>query len=90
MPQIAFKSLILVDPMLLRKPRPDEPQLDLVSGAAKRRDIWLSREEALHSLQSRASFKIWDPRVLRIFVVGGNLSRYFMRLTYDYFFRITV
>lgn len=69
MPQITFHSLILVDPMLLRKPLPGESELDLVSGAVKRRDIWPSREEALKALQARPSFKVWDPRILEIFVV---------------------
>ncbi|KAJ3554135.1 hypothetical protein NM688_g3260 [Phlebia brevispora] len=71
MPQITFSSLILVDPMLLRKPLPEERELDLETGAVKRRDIWPSREEALSALQSRPSFKIWDPRILKIFVDQG-------------------
>lgn len=73
MPQLKFKSLVLVDPMLLRKPRPGEPQLDLQGPASKRRDIWPSREEALKSLQSRPSFQVWDPRILEIFVVGPSI-----------------
>ncbi|KAF7792206.1 hypothetical protein EIP86_003239 [Pleurotus ostreatoroseus] len=70
-PPLAFASLILVDPMLLREPRPGGPQLDLVSPAVKRRDIWPSREEALQTLQARPSFKLWDPRILEIFVNQG-------------------
>lgn len=69
MPELKFASLILVDPMLLRKPKPGEPVLDLGGPASKRRDIWPSYEEALKSLQSRPAFKVWDPRILEIYVV---------------------
>lgn len=71
LPTLNFASLILADPMLLRKPLPGEPQLDLATGAAKRRDIWPNREEALKSLRSRPSFKIWDPRILELYVEHG-------------------
>lgn len=71
LPTLRFTSLILVDPMLLRKPFPGEQEPDLASGSAKRRDIWPSREEALKSLQSRPSFKIWDPRILELYVEQG-------------------
>ena len=73
-PPLAFASLILVDPMLLREPRPGGPQLDLVSPALKRRDVWPSREDALRTLQARPSFQVWDPRILDIFVVRPTLD----------------
>ena len=69
-PALTFASLVLVDPMLLRKTKPGEPVLDLGAGSAKRRDIWPSRAEALRSLQSRPSFQVWDPRILEIYVVS--------------------
>lgn len=75
-PPLAFAALVLVDPMLLRAPRPGEPTLDLVGGAVKRRDVWPSREEALRTLQMRPSFKVWDPRILEIFVVRALSCRH--------------
>ncbi|KIP03129.1 hypothetical protein PHLGIDRAFT_111245 [Phlebiopsis gigantea 11061_1 CR5-6] len=71
MPTIEFASLVLVDPMLVRDAlREDEP-INLHTPAERRRDIWPSFDEALKSLQSRGSFKIWDPRVLEVYVRHG-------------------
>lgn len=68
--------MILVEPMTFPKPPPPEElgghNLDLASGAMKRRDKWSSRQEAFDALQARSSFKIWDPRVLKIFTVSGS------------------
>lgn len=72
LPKLTFSALILVDPMIFPKPPSREEAamtVDLAGGATKRRDIWESREDALRSLQSRASFKVWDPKVLELFVV---------------------
>lgn len=73
LPAVTYSSLIFVDPMMFPKPPTGTPEkpFALVEGAVKRRDVWPSRAEALESLQSRPSFKIWDPRVLRIFVEHG-------------------
>jgi hypothetical protein len=46
----------------------------LVRGAINRRDIWPSREEAFKLLQSRPAWKVWDERVLKIYVVGLYLN----------------
>jgi hypothetical protein len=40
----------------------------LLEGAAKRRDVWSSREEADKLFRER-SFKSWDPRVIDLYVV---------------------
>jgi hypothetical protein len=43
----------------------------LVDGSINRRDIWASREDAYKLLKARSAWKVWDDRVLKIFVVGG-------------------
>lgn len=80
LPSIAYSSLIFVDPTMFPKPATGITSMpvSLADNALKRRDIWTSRSEALQTLQSRASFKVWDPRVLKIFVVSihdGELER---------------
>jgi len=73
-PQITFESLILVDPMLIPRPLKGQPEpmgVPLEAGAAKRRDIWPSREEALKFFLLRTSFKVWDERVLKLLVEHG-------------------
>ena len=42
---------------------------NLFLGAQKRRDIWPSAEEAYTFLKSRPTWKVWDDRILRIYVV---------------------
>ena len=42
---------------------------NLFLGAQKRRDIWPSAEEAYMFLKSRPTWKVWDDRILRIYVV---------------------
>ncbi|GJE98701.1 alpha/beta hydrolase [Phanerochaete sordida] len=71
LPQLAFASLILVDPMLVPKPLPGKPDFDLASPAARRRDIWASTADALASLRARPSFAAWDPRILELYVAHG-------------------
>jgi len=46
----------------------------LVSGAEKRRDIWPSKEEAYQALKSRGTWKSWDDRVLRSYVVSDTFG----------------
>lgn len=67
-PDLKFRSLILVDPMLVRKPEPGTFSLDLAAPTAKRRDVWASRADALKSLQQRPASAAWDPRVLELYV----------------------
>jgi hydroxymethylglutaryl-CoA lyase len=49
-----------------------------VAGAAKRRDIWESREEAYETLKGRKPWKVWDDRVLKGFVVCLWFSLFYM------------
>ena len=68
--------MILVEPMTFPKPPPPaegEQRLDLAAGAVSRRDKWPSRQEAFDALRLRSSFKMWDPRVLKIFTVIDKL-----------------
>lgn len=66
MPEIKFSSIILVDPMIYKT---GGPILNFIEMSARRRDIWPSYEEAYKQFSSRAAYKAWDPRVLKIYVV---------------------
>ncbi|EPS93424.1 hypothetical protein FOMPIDRAFT_1170528 [Fomitopsis schrenkii] len=72
LPKPNFVSFVLAEPMSFPKDSMS-PNLTvfLTNSAEKRRDIFPSRGEALAWLQSRPGFKVWDPRVLRIFVEHG-------------------
>ncbi|KAK7056620.1 hypothetical protein VNI00_002337 [Paramarasmius palmivorus] len=69
----AFKSLIIIEPMLspagpehLKKLR-----LLLIKGAYERRDVWPDRDTAMLTLKKRDRTKKWDPRILDVFIVSG-------------------
>ncbi|ESK91250.1 alpha/beta-hydrolase [Moniliophthora roreri MCA 2997] len=69
----AFKSLIIIEPMLspagpehLKKLR-----LALIKGAYERRDVWPDRTMAMAGLKKRDRTIKWDPRILEIFVKYG-------------------
>lgn len=64
-----FHSVILVDPAILRRPRADEPDMNLADYLAKKRDIWSSREEAMQFFRSTKPHKTWNERNLEIYVV---------------------
>ena len=67
---VKFSALVLVEPMLLPPPE-IAPESDiLTTGAVKRRDIWDSKAEALQLLQPRPAWRVWDPRVLKLYVVS--------------------
>ncbi|TCD65459.1 hypothetical protein EIP91_002673 [Steccherinum ochraceum] len=68
---VTYSAMILVEPMLLPPPTMIPDSDALISGAQRRRDIWPSRNAAYEILQSRPSWKIWDPRVLKLFVEHG-------------------
>ena len=65
-----YRSLILVEPMIMAKVAAEAFGDGLRKGAIARRDIWPSKEEAFKAFSSRKTFKAWDPRVLRIFCVS--------------------
>ncbi|KAL0946266.1 hypothetical protein HGRIS_012521 [Hohenbuehelia grisea] len=68
-PPVKYSLLHLVEPMIL----PYDPvRNNILEGpAAKRRDTWASKEEAMKAFQSRPSWQVWDPRVLKTYVESG-------------------
>ncbi|KAJ7055596.1 Alpha/beta hydrolase fold-1 [Mycena amicta] len=71
-PQLNPEMLILLEITCFRPKDSDEtPTNYLADGAEKRRDIWPSREVAYEQFKSRPAWKVWDPRVLRLFVDHG-------------------
>ncbi|KAI0654112.1 alpha/beta-hydrolase [Cubamyces menziesii] len=75
-PPLPYVSVVLVDPMLLpswvdSSPSNGGTRNILLEGAEKRRDIWPSREEAWQQFTSRPAWKIWDERVLKLYVQHG-------------------
>jgi len=71
-PFVNFQSMVLVDPMLsaagpehLKRLR-----LILIQGAYERRDVWPNRDSAARALMRRDRTKLWDQRVLDLFVVS--------------------
>lgn len=65
-----MERLILVELMSMNQ-KAGQSTAFLSTGAAKRRDIWPSREEAYKQLKTRNPWKGWDDRVVRIYVVSG-------------------
>ncbi|KIM38787.1 hypothetical protein M413DRAFT_237250 [Hebeloma cylindrosporum] len=72
-PKIQYASLILCEVMTMapRFQSADPGKSNLFLGAQKRRDIWPSAEEAYRFMKSRPTWKVWDDRVLRIYVKYG-------------------
>jgi len=72
MPTPVWRSLILVEPMIVPPSDRTKAISDVLErGALTRRDIWASKDEAYNVLKERKRFKVWDPRVLRIFCEHG-------------------
>ncbi len=46
--------------------------LDLSGASEKRRDIWISKQEAYTIMKDRETWKKWDDRVLKIYTVSAN------------------
>lgn len=61
--------MILIEPMIIRKPKPGEFKMEYSETIAKRRDIWPSREEAMRFFTSDKQWLGWDPRSLQIYAV---------------------
>ncbi|KAG6810634.1 hypothetical protein H0H92_011039 [Tricholoma furcatifolium] len=66
--KLKFESLILCELMSMHERFAAKAAEMLINGGSNRRDIWPSFEEAYKVLKSRAAWKVWDDRVLRIFV----------------------
>ncbi|KAG5340402.1 hypothetical protein C0989_001725 [Termitomyces sp. Mn162] len=69
--KLKFESLILCELMSMNPKFMEGPSQMLVKGAINRRDVWPSYEDAYTLLKSRPAWKVWDDRVLRIFVKDG-------------------
>ncbi|EGN92167.1 hypothetical protein SERLA73DRAFT_191507 [Serpula lacrymans var. lacrymans S7.3] len=67
-PLVHYTSIQLIEPMFIGYEWSKARGNFLEDGAMKRRDIWPSQEEAYTILKSRASFKVWDDRILRLYV----------------------
>lgn len=65
---IKFRSIILVEPMLVARPGKDYERVRtrLVHFAHKRKDVWNNRVEAA-AYFSRSG---WHPQILDMFIVG--------------------
>ncbi|KAG6901619.1 hypothetical protein C0995_009959 [Termitomyces sp. Mi166 len=72
-PKLKFESFILCELMSTNPKFMGGPSQMLVKGAVNRRDIWPSYEEAYKLLKSRPAWKVWDDRVLKIFVVSARI-----------------
>ena len=70
---IKFRSITLVEPILVACPGNDYEQLRtrLVRSAYKRKDMWNDRDEAAAYFRNTVR---WHPRILDIFVVSVLLS----------------
>lgn len=73
-PELKFESIILVDPVLFPKMQAADLKLNLASLTAKRRDIWPSHEDADSFFKSRPAFKVWDSKVLDIYIVCIHMN----------------
>ncbi|EJD39406.1 alpha/beta-hydrolase [Auricularia subglabra TFB-10046 SS5] len=63
-----FDALVLVDPVIVAPRHVANNYNARVAGAAKRRDVWPSREDAAAALGSSPFFQRWHPAVLRAYV----------------------
>lgn len=76
MPELKFESIILVEPMFYRKLRPGDRAPDLAGLSSRRRDIWASYQAAYDALSARQAFQVWDPRILKIYVVSSRAHEF--------------
>ncbi|KAJ7224751.1 Alpha/beta hydrolase fold-1 [Mycena rebaudengoi] len=70
-PQLEPECLILIEIMAMSKSAAPAMKKFLAGGSANRRDMWASREEAYKLFKSRPAWKVWDDRVLRLYVEYG-------------------
>lgn len=84
-PRLIAGALVLIDPVVLSKPRSQlteaneeieasNPVLSLVRLSATRRDQWRSREEAALAFRKSKFYKTWDERVLDLWLQHGLRS----------------
>ena len=81
-PSLISGALVLIDPVVLSKPRSQvnqdvdaaNPVLSLVRLSATRRDQWRSRAEAAQAFRKSRFYKSWDERVLDRWLEHGLRS----------------
>ena len=81
-PRLLDGGLILVDPVIMGKPRSQvagistdsNPVLSLVRLTASRRDRWPSRNDASQAFQRSKFYRTWDQRVLQLWLKYGLSS----------------
>ncbi|GJE88943.1 alpha/beta hydrolase [Phanerochaete sordida] len=66
-PRVDFAAMLLIEPMIIRKPKPGESNLEFSESIAKRKDVWDSPEAAFRYFSSSLQWKSWDPRALKIY-----------------------
>jgi len=65
-----FTSLVLIDPVIQRKPDP-EGNFRPGQASTQRRDLWPSREVARAAFGKSKFYQTWDPRVLQLWIKHG-------------------
>ncbi|TGZ76889.1 alpha/beta-hydrolase [Ascodesmis nigricans] len=65
-----FSGIVLLDPVVQARKYGNPGHYPAIA-SAKRRDTWPSLQEATKFFESRAFYKAWDPRVLRVHLQYG-------------------
>lgn len=77
-PKVRFEALILCEVMIMPPVFGVAATAMLAGGAEKRRDCWPSKTDAYKVLKARGTWKAWDDRVLRTYVVRYIFAHYFI------------
>lgn len=74
-----FAAIILVEPALITRAAFDQHREERIAALAflrkainARRDIWNSRDDAMQFFRNRVPWKLWDSRILALFVVSKS------------------
>lgn len=62
----------MMSPEIFAKIDPNTPIIAAFEMTKTRKDIWPSREAARQWLAKRIPCKLWDPRILQLYVVRCN------------------
>ena len=66
-----FTGLVLIEPVLIPPPFVRNPELSLAQGAARRRQVFGSRDELIESYLAKPLFQRWHPEAFRAYVDHG-------------------
>lgn len=64
-----WKSIILIEPPMVRRQDEESLRTLLVKSAELRRDLWVSKQAAFEASSRRGNLSNWDKRVLKLFCV---------------------